>query len=75
MAWKSDSHKNQLQSSLFAQIHEDFVQYIILVPNTTFLEQLRAPAPVDVSDLCLYTKVGRRGEHAEVPSGGFMFTE
>lgn len=56
MAWKSDSHKNQLQSSLFAQIHEDFVQYVILVPNLTFLEQLRDAAPVDVGELCLYTK-------------------
>lgn len=56
MAWKSASHKTQLQSSLFAQIHEDFVQYVILVPNSTFLEQLRDAAPVDVGDLCLYIK-------------------
>lgn len=75
MAWKSDSHKNHLQSSLFAHIHEDFVQYVILVPNSTFLEQLRDAAPMDVGELCLYTKLARRGEHAETPSGGFMFTE
>lgn len=56
-------------------MHEDFVQYVILVPDSTFLEQLSAPAPVDVCYLCLYTKVGRRGEHEEIPSGGSMFTE
>lgn len=39
-------------------MHEDFVQYMILVPNSIFLEQLKPPAPVDVSYLCLYTKVG-----------------
>lgn len=67
--------QNPTPSSLFAQVHEDFVQYMILVPNPTFLEQLRAPAPVDIGDLCLYTKVARKGEHAEIPSGGFMVTE
>lgn len=72
MAWKSDSHKKQLQSSLLAQIHEDFVQYVILVPNPTFLEQLRDAAPVM---LVSYACTPRRGERAEIPSGSFMFTE
>lgn len=36
-------------------MHEVFVQYTILVPNSMLLEQLKAVATVSVSNLCLYT--------------------